>query len=153
MSDVTGPAEEWDDTDEIARELSEAGYEIAFIHKPTPEDSAAAGARLDAQDQAITDLSGTLPKLMGFNPASREHGEAWDERDDKLWLLTRDEFEFIPDGTTLVSIGGATAVKGRDRIGQDIRGGYLAWGLLDSQLADAEVAAYLVDPDTRDHDG
>jgi hypothetical protein len=129
--------EQWDDTDDLALELTEAGYDVAFLHKPTPESQAAAAARLDAQDQAITDLSGTLPKLMGFNPESRERNIAWDERDDKLWLLTPDEFDFIPDGTKLVCINGKTAVKGRDRIDQDTRGGFLAWGLLDSQLADA----------------
>lgn len=132
-----GQPEDWDATDDLAVDLTAAGYDVAFVIKPTPEIQAAAAARLAAQDQAITDLSGTLPKLMGFEPESRRRNVAWDERDDKLWLLTPDEFEFIPDGTKLVSIGGKTAVKGRGVIDQDTRAGFLAWGLLDSQLGES----------------
>jgi hypothetical protein len=53
----------------------------------------------------------------------------WGE--DELWLFTPEEFEQLPDGIELTSIVGTCAVKGRNEIDQDTRGGYLAWGVRD----------------------
>jgi hypothetical protein len=46
----------------------------------------------------------------------------------KLALLTPKEFEELPEGTKVYDIFGFPAVKGRDYIDQDTRGGYLAFG-------------------------
>lgn len=124
-----------DDKDDLIEILEKAGYEIAFNYTPTSEQAAAASAKLTAQDQALGDLAGTLPHaLMEFNPLSRQRGNAWDDRPDKLWLLTPDEFELVPDGTVLVCISGETRVKGTAEFDRDTRAGYMAWGVLDSQL-------------------
>lgn len=50
----------------------------------------------------------------------------WNE---KLWLLTPNEFTLIPDGVKLQCIEGTYAVKGKDYIDQDVRFGCLAYGL------------------------
>jgi hypothetical protein len=46
-------------------------------------------------------------------------------------LQTPDQIADLPDGTVLRSIGGDTAVKGRDSIDDDTRYGRTAWGLPD----------------------
>lgn len=51
--------------------------------------------------------------------------------DDKLWLLTVNEFEKIPDGTVLTCIDGTTATKGTDDIDTDTRMGHIAYGIVD----------------------
>ena len=49
-----------------------------------------------------------------------------------LWLLTPAEFEKVPDGTLLdCIIPGKEAVKGKDPIDEDTRGGHLAYGVID----------------------
>lgn len=50
-----------------------------------------------------------------------------------LWLLTEAEFAQIPDGTQVESIGGVKKTKGLDKINDDIRFGYLAWGISDPE--------------------
>lgn len=121
-------------SDDLVKILREGGYD-AFEVKVTPEMRQAAIDRQAAQEQALTDLSGNVPvALIEFDPLSRQRQNPWDERDDKLWLLTPDEFGMLPDGVTLVCISGETAVKGIDDIDQDTRFGMIAWGLLDSQL-------------------
>ena len=52
----------------------------------------------------------------------------WDE---KLCLFTPEEFEQLPDGTELTSIGGDTKVKGKDKIDMDTRFGHIAYGVRD----------------------
>ena len=54
----------------------------------------------------------------------------WDENDE-LWLFTPEEFDQLPDGIELTNIVGTRATKGRDEIDQDVRFGYLAWGVHD----------------------
>lgn len=49
--------------------------------------------------------------------------------DNTLWLLKPEEFEQLPDGTELKSISGDRVVKGQDYIDQDVRFGYLAFGV------------------------
>lgn len=51
--------------------------------------------------------------------------------DDKLYLLTPEEFDQVPDGTELTCIDGETAIKGKDTIDQDIRFGHIAYGVND----------------------
>lgn len=46
-----------------------------------------------------------------------------------LLLLTPEEFERVPDGMELVSISGERVVKGRDAIDDDLRFGFMAYGL------------------------
>jgi hypothetical protein len=53
----------------------------------------------------------------------------WSE-DGELWLLTPAEFAQLPDGTELGCIDDTTAVKGRDTIDDDTRGGHLAYGIV-----------------------
>ena len=48
-----------------------------------------------------------------------------------LWLLTPQEFGQLPDGVELESITGNIKTKGLDEISQDVRFGYLAWGVRD----------------------
>ncbi len=48
----------------------------------------------------------------------------------KVWLITRDQFQQLPDGTKLTDIFGATAIKGRDEIDQGVRHGHIAYGFL-----------------------
>lgn len=43
-------------------------------------------------------------------------------------LLTPEEFARLPDGTLLLSINGKEAIKGRDYIDDDLRGGHMAYG-------------------------
>lgn len=128
---IEGEQVEFDgDIEDIVEMARSIGGE-AFVYTPTEADRAAATARLEAQDQAITDLSGTLPQVtLDFDPRHN----AWDDRPDRLWLLTPDEFERVPDGATLTCISGKTAVKGTDHIDQDTRFGCIAWGFLDSQI-------------------
>ncbi len=53
----------------------------------------------------------------------------WDE--NGLWLFTLVEFKQLPDGIELESIIGDKAIKGKDYIDDDTRGGYIAWGVRD----------------------
>lgn len=50
--------------------------------------------------------------------------------DKNLTLIPLWVWNYIADGETLISIFGDTAVKGRNDIGFDVRGGCLAWGFL-----------------------
>ena len=47
----------------------------------------------------------------------------------KITLVTPHEFAQLPDGTALIAIDGERVVKGTDYIDNDTRGGYLAFGL------------------------
>ena len=49
-----------------------------------------------------------------------------------LTLLMPKELEALPDGARLVCIDGTEVVKGQDKIDDDTRGGYLAYGVLDN---------------------
>lgn len=49
--------------------------------------------------------------------------------DDELWVLTPEELAQLPDGIELESINGEKVVKGKDRIDDDTRWGYLAYGI------------------------
>ena len=53
----------------------------------------------------------------------------WDEDDRKLLLLTPEEFAALPDGTELTCIDDSTAIKGRDEIDDDTRGGHIPYGV------------------------
>ena len=47
-----------------------------------------------------------------------------------LWLVTPKELTELPDGIVLTCIDGSTAVKGKDYIDDDTRGGVLAYGIM-----------------------
>ena len=54
----------------------------------------------------------------------------WDQSERPiLLLLNLPLFEGLPNGTILHSINGETAVKGKDDIDLDTRGGFIAWGI------------------------
>lgn len=48
---------------------------------------------------------------------------------DKLWLLTKEEFTELSDGVKLKCIKGTFAIKGKDYIDEDTRFGCIAYGL------------------------
>lgn len=52
----------------------------------------------------------------------------WDD-DKVLVLLTREEFDSLPDGTVLTCIDDTTAVKGTDELDDDTRFGHMAYGV------------------------
>jgi len=54
----------------------------------------------------------------------------WDE-ETNLYLLTLEEYNQLPDGVELTSIGNNRLIKGRDVIDTDQRWGYLAYGIVD----------------------
>lgn len=72
-------------------------------------------------------------------PETKINDNPWSRTDDPLWLLTPAELKLIPKGTTLYCINSETVVVGTDRIDDDTRFGLLAYGLLESQLAEAET--------------
>lgn len=47
----------------------------------------------------------------------------------EILLLTKPQFDTIPDGFELIDIMGVRAVKGKDYIDDDTRFGYLAYGI------------------------
>lgn len=51
--------------------------------------------------------------------------------DKELYLFTPEEYEQLPDGIELTSIGGDSKVKGKDYIDQDVRFGHIAYGVKD----------------------
>lgn len=54
-------------------------------------------------------------------------------KESGLYLFTIEEFNQLPDGVELESISGSTKyyVKGMDKIDQDTRFGYMAFGVKD----------------------
>lgn len=52
--------------------------------------------------------------------------QRWNE---SLWLFTKEEFNQLPDGIVLTSIGGNTVTKGVDHIDMDTRFGHIAFGI------------------------
>lgn len=128
---IEGEQVEFDGSLDDIVEMAKSVGGGAFVYVPTKADQEAAAARLAAQDQAIRDASGALPQVtLDFDP---RHSR-WDDAPDPLWLLTADEFDRVPDGSTLISISGERKVKGVDYIDQDSRFGCIAWGFLESQL-------------------
>lgn len=71
-------------------------------------------------------------------PQTKINDNPWDRTDDPLWLLTPDELKLVPNGATLHCISNETVVVGTDKIDNDTRFGLLAYGVLESQLAEAE---------------
>ncbi len=51
----------------------------------------------------------------------------------KIDVITPIHSSRLPTGTTLVCVNGATVVKGVDRIDNDARSGFLAYGFLSSR--------------------
>lgn len=68
-------------------------------------------------------------------PKAWVNDNAWDlDEEDPLWLISPEQLEEIADGTTLHSIMGEEVVVGQDKIDQETRFGYLAYGLRESQF-------------------
>jgi hypothetical protein len=87
--------------------------------------------QMRAHHDAQPDAPDTLPSApIDFWP----HGKWDDEEDDVLHLLTPAQFEMVPDGAMLISIGNKAKTKGVDEIDMDTRFGCIAWGFRDSQL-------------------
>lgn len=55
----------------------------------------------------------------------------WDDSDLPLYLLTKDEFDLLPDDCILESIDGTLHIKGEDNFYLDTRYGVLAYGSRD----------------------
>lgn len=86
--------------------------------------------------------------MSNFIPASKANNDPWHQRpnfpdtvgtvEDPLWLLTPEELEIIPGGTLLHCIDTSTAVVGVNHIDNDTRAGYIAYGILESELNNNE---------------
>lgn len=127
--------------DDVVAAITEAaeslGMTVGPVIVPTPEMRQAAADRQELAETSICEASGDVRSvdLAGFVPASKLNGNRWSDRQsDPLWLLTPAELAEMPDGTELVCINGSRNVVGTDDIDDDTRGGYIAYGLLESQL-------------------
>ena len=65
-------------------------------------------------------------KFKGEMPP-QEHKSS-EKPKEKIWLITPEQFQQLPDGTEVTSIFGEKKVKGQDEVDQDTRFGYLAFG-------------------------
>jgi hypothetical protein len=58
----------------------------------------------------------------------------WSDKDlfdgKMLLLCPLDDFDNVPDGTVMYDVFGDSAVKGKDKIAKDHKGGTLAYGIL-----------------------
>ncbi|MFC1617676.1 hypothetical protein ACFL2B_00170 [Patescibacteria group bacterium] len=72
---------------------------------------------------------------------------------EKVWLITPEQLEKLPDGVRLTGVDGSKKIKGEDEINQDTKFGYLGFGLAEEdkpeniELNDDVVADVKVDPD------
>lgn len=77
-----------------------------------------------------------------FTPKSKQEKNVWaiepGSAENPLWLLTPAELESLPPLTVLHSIFSEVVHTGSDTIEKDTRGGYLAYGVLESQLNNQE---------------
>jgi len=64
---------------------------------------------------------------------SYKRNNSWSDNkdDEQLWLLMPDEYASLEDGTPVESINGEVALKGDHTIDDDVRAGYMAWGLIE----------------------
>ena len=74
----------------------------------------------------ITSLSTNELEILGFH---KWYDECECCLNDYLYLIPLWIFDLIPDGTELESISGKKAIKGKDEVDLDTRGGVLAWGI------------------------
>lgn len=99
---------------------------------------AEARARAAAEPAAVrATLAAELPMVeLPFD--LRAEGGVWDDTAGaaKLWLLKPEHLPQVPIGTPLVSIMGRVRIVGVDDISTDTRGGFLAVGLFDAQIAE-----------------
>lgn len=115
---------------------------IPFANERRTVAQAKARARAAAEPTIRAVLAAELPiVVLPFD--LRAEGGVWDDTSGaaKLWLLRPEHLPRVPDGAALVSIMGEVRIKGLDEIDTDTRGGCLAVGLLDAQIAEpAEVS-------------
>lgn len=86
--------------------------------------------------------------MSDFIPVSKKNNDLWYQRpnlpptvgtkENPLWLLTPEELDIVPSGTLLHCIDTSTAVVGVDHIDNDTRVGYIAYGILESELNNNE---------------
>lgn len=62
-------------------------------------------------------------------------------KETELYLCPLSQLSDLPDGIALHSISGAPAVKGRDHIDEDTRGGMLAYGIMPGLTTTTSTAA------------
>lgn len=131
------------DSDEVLVAITETaealGMKVGPVIFPTPEMQQAAADRQELAETSICEASGDVRRLdlAGFVPTSKRNGNKWSDRQsDPLWLLTPEELAEMPTGTELVCINGNRYIVGVDDIDDDTRGGYIAFGLLGSQLGE-----------------
>ena len=117
--------------DEIREAIEEVVAEIPGMRLMGEAELVGVLDQMQAHRDAQPDAPAVLPPApIDFMPPAM-----WDdEEDDVLHLLTLAEYERVPDGATLISIGNKMKVKGRDDIDLDTRFGCIAWGFRESQL-------------------
>lgn len=86
--------------------------------------------------------------MSDFIPFSKLNQEPWYQRpnypptpgtpEDPVWLLTPQELEALPGGTRLHCIDKSIVVVGIDNIDNGTRSGYIAYGILESELNNKE---------------
>jgi len=67
-----------------------------------------------------------MSKKFGEVPP-QEH-EQTEKPKEKVWLITPEQFQQLPDGTELTNIFGGKKVKGQEEVDQNTKFGYLAFG-------------------------
>lgn len=82
--------------------------------------------------------------MSNFIPVSKQNNDPWYQRprfpptpgtqENPLWLLTPAELEELPGGTRLHCIDKSIAVVGVNHIDNEARAGYIAYGILESEL-------------------
>lgn len=69
--------------------------------------------------------NGSLSCGLKYDPESLKPKEL------KIWLITPDQLNALPDGTELISINGRKVIKGSKEANQETAGGYLPFGFTD----------------------
>lgn len=86
--------------------------------------------------------------MSDFIPFSKKKNDPWYQKPnfpptpgttaDPLWLLLPEELDNLPGGTRLHCIDQSIAVVGLDNIDNGTRLGYIAYGILESELTNKE---------------
>jgi hypothetical protein len=90
-----------------------------------------AWARTACENLSHLEVDGKwIVQTPGFKPGDMpENVGDWLNAGMVIYLLTKEEFEELPDGTELVSVLGAERTKGVDKVDMDEFGGRIAWGV------------------------
>jgi len=102
---------------------------LAYGFAKTTEAPAAAAAAVVPPAAAVPAAITTPPAGMVFDSRGLvPKGDFFGLPDSNLQLITPAQFDKLPKGTVLTSINGEKAIVGFDKIGQDVRGGFLSYG-------------------------